>query len=158
MIAAFSKLHADDTKKTYFIVIILSHLIQLLWPMYQKLYINVPGAVDEFLGYYAFNRNNLSLSMIVLLRLFLCACFHSLNLKYSVLVCQTHSIFFTSLVDSTCTCISAVGHELVKRWLSSHISRSLFFSLDALSQTVSFVRNVSRLELVYYDMKCCFGT
>lgn len=53
--------------------------------------------------------------LIVLLRPFLCTFFHPLNWKYSVLVCQGHSILFSSLVDSMYTCISAVGWELVKR-------------------------------------------
>lgn len=115
MIAAFSRLHAADTKSIYFTLRILSHLIQLPWPVYQKLYMNVAGATAELLCYYAFNGNNLSVPMTVLSRLFLCTWFHSLNLKCSVLVFQAHSTLFSSLVNSMCTCISAVGHELVKR-------------------------------------------
>lgn len=76
---------------------------------------NVAGAAAELLCCYALDGNNLSVPMIVLFRLFPCTWFHSLNLEYSVLVCQAHSILFSSLVDSMCTCISAVGHELVKR-------------------------------------------
>lgn len=53
--AAFSQLHAADTHSIYFIMVILSHLIQLPLPMYQRLYMNVAGAAAEFWCYYAFN-------------------------------------------------------------------------------------------------------
>lgn len=39
--AAFSQLRPADSKGFYFTMIILSHLIQLPWPMYQRLYRNV---------------------------------------------------------------------------------------------------------------------
>lgn len=73
--AAFSKFHAVDTGGSYFAVIIPSHQIQLRWPIYWRLYINVTGAVAGFLSWYPSNRANLSSPVIVLAAVRCALCF-----------------------------------------------------------------------------------